>query len=64
MNKTKGLNWHIIGLSEVRRPGEKLVETKEKYLFYHKEKYIVKQSEVGFLVHKDLTPKVKVFNGV
>ena len=55
MNKTKGLNWHIIGLSEVRRPGEKLVETKEKYLFYHKEKYIVKQSEVGFLVHKDLT---------
>ena len=50
-----------IGLSEVRRPGEKLIETKEHHLLYHKGKETYKQNGVGFLVHKTIKSKVKEF---
>ena len=35
INEIKDLKRHVIGLSEVRRPGKKLVETKEHHLLYH-----------------------------
>ena len=50
MDETKDLNWHVIGLIEVKWPGEKLVETKKNYLFYHKRKEIFKQNRAVFLV--------------
>ena len=53
-----------ISLSKIRIFTEKLVETEEKYLFFYNGKEILKQSGVGFLVHKDLTSKLKEFYGV
>lgn len=46
----KDLKWHIIGLSEVRRKGESLLELKSGNLFYY---YGVKQGihGVGFLIN-------------
>ena len=64
INEIKDLKWHVIGLIDVRRPGEKLVETKEHHLLYHNGKEVLKQSGVGFFVHKDLKPKVKEFYGI
>ena len=64
MNEIKDLKWHVIGLSKVRRPGEKLLETKEHRLLCHNGKEVLKQSGVGFLVHKDVKPKVKEFYGI
>ena len=38
MQEIRDIKWDRIGLCEVRRTGESLVETKERHLLFHKRK--------------------------
>jgi endonuclease/exonuclease/phosphatase family metal-dependent hydrolase len=49
-NSLKNINWDILGLSEVRRDGEDIVERENTIFFYCGNSS--GQSGVGFLVHK------------
>ena len=64
LQEIENIKWHVFGLSEVRRTGENLIETKEHHLFYHKGKENYKQSGVGFMVNKELKDHVREFHGV
>ena len=63
MEEIENIKWHIIGLSEVRRNGELLMNIKEGYLLYHKGRDDIKQSGVGFLINKEITKNMKEFPG-
>ena len=56
----KDINWDIIGISEMRRPGEKIQMLKSGHLLYNsgKEK---KENGVGFLINKHLQSNIEKF---
>jgi exonuclease III len=55
------INWHIVGLAEVRRHGEELEILKSGNLLYTRGRENESQSGVGFLVHKELASNVTDF---
>ena len=64
MHEVKDMKWDVVGLSEVRRPGENLIETKEHHLLFHKGKESLKQSGIGFLINKNIKDKVHELYGI
>ena len=56
MEEIENIKWHIIGLGEVRRNGELLMNIKG-HLLYHKGRDDIKQCGVGFLVNKEITKR-------
>ena len=52
------INWDIIGLSEVRRKGEELVELKSGHLFYYRGTETGRTSGVGFLINKTIKDRL------
>ena len=63
MEEIENIQWHIIGLSEVRRNSELLMNIKEGHLLYRKDRDDIKQSGVGFLINKEITKNIKEFHG-
>ena len=63
-SEIRNVKWDIIGISEVRRPGEELIELRSKHLLYSYGKEKVKQSGVGFLINKNLKDNVTGFKAV
>lgn len=50
----KNINWDIIGINEMRRPSEKIIDLGSKYILYNMgidKKY----GEVGFLINRKLS---------
>ena len=52
-NEIEKINWDIIGISEMRRPGEKVVQLASQHTMFNKGNDR-KQGGVGFLVNKKL----------
>ena len=60
LHEIKHIKWHIIGLSEVRKMGNSLIEVDDKLLYYHGHES-KKQSGVGFLINSSIKNHVKKF---
>ena len=61
----ENVNWDIVGISEVHRKGEKLVQLQESnHLFYHKGKENGKFGGVGFLINQKLAGNILKFSSV
>ena len=58
------INWHILGLSEVRRQGEDTITLESGHLLYFREGDQLSQGGVGFLVNKQLTSSVVEISSV
>ncbi|KAJ0182129.1 hypothetical protein K1T71_002851 [Dendrolimus kikuchii] len=58
------INWHILGLSEVRREGEDTITLESGHLLYFREGDRASQGGVGFLVNKTLVNNVVEVNSV
>ena len=56
----KNIKWDIIGISEMRKPGEKIQVLKSGHLLYNSSKEN-KQNGVGFLIHKNLQSNIEKF---
>ena len=52
-NEIEKINWDIIGISEMRRPGEKVVQLASQYTMFNKGND-EKRGGVGFLINKKL----------
>ena len=59
----ENIKWDVVGLSEVRRPGESLVQLKSGHLFFSRGPN-KKQGGVALLVNKNLAPFVEEFEAV
>jgi len=55
------IKWDIVGISEMRRPGEKILELNSKHILYNKGNN-KKQGGVGFLINKRLSSNIEKFN--
>ena len=55
----ENINWDIVGISEMRRPGEKIQALQSGHLLYNSGK--TKQNGVGFLIHKNLQSNIEKF---
>lgn len=62
-NALHQIKWDILGLSEIRRPDEK-IEEYEDYIFYQNKCEIPGRYGVGFLVKKHLKERIIEFVGV
>ena len=60
-NEIKHIKWDIIGISEMRRPGENLMELASKHILFNKGTD-QKERGVGFLVHKNLQGNIQEFH--
>ena len=60
LHEIKHIKWHIIGLSEVRKIGNSLIEVDDNLLYYHGHES-KKQSGVGFLINSSIKNHVKKF---
>ena len=60
-NEIEKIKWDIIGISEMRRPGENVVELASQHIMFNKwnDK---KQGGVGFLIHKKLKGNIEEFH--
>ncbi|XP_072043116.1 craniofacial development protein 2-like [Amphiura filiformis] len=56
-NELEHINWDIVGLSEIKRRGEELVELRSRSMFYYKGRDNDSNSGVGFLVNKNIKDK-------
>jgi hypothetical protein len=63
LEELESIKWSILGLSEVRRPGEEIIELPNGHLLYHNSG-VAGQSGVGFVIHKSLKNSVSEFNTV
>nr|XP_013189558.1 unnamed protein product [Amyelois transitella] len=53
------INWHILGLSEVRRPGEECLKLKAGHTLYYRGRDNGKKEHgVGILIHKSLEEQI------
>ncbi|XP_072048728.1 craniofacial development protein 2-like [Amphiura filiformis] len=57
-NELEHINWDIVGLSEIKRRGEELVELRSGSMFYYKGRDNDSNSGVGFLVNKNIKDKI------
>ena len=65
LEELENINWDIVGLSEVRRQQEKLVELQDSHhLFYYRGKESEKSSGVGFLINREIAGNVVKFSSV
>ena len=53
----ENIKWIIIGISEMRRPGEKITELGDKHILYNDRKY----GGVGFLIHMKFSGNTECF---
>jgi hypothetical protein len=60
----EGIKWDVIGISEVRRRGEQMVELKSGHHFYHIGMSDKSEAGVGFLVHKSLAGNISEIKGI
>ena len=59
------IKWHIIGMSEVRRKSENIINMKvSNHLFYYRGKENEKSSGVGFLVNNNIAGNVLKFDSL
>lgn len=58
------INWHILGLSEVRRQGEDMITLESGHLLYYREGDRVSQGGVGILINKVLCNNVMEVSSV
>ncbi|XP_075980762.1 uncharacterized protein LOC142979615 [Anticarsia gemmatalis] len=61
-NALRDIKWDILGLSEIRRDGEEILQRSD-YLFYYKGE-IPGRNGVGFLIKKHLIANVEEFIGI
>ena len=57
-NELKYIKWDIVGLSEVKRSGEELIELRNGSMFYYKGRDSDSNSGVGFIVNRSIKDKV------
>ena len=60
-NEIEKIKWDIIGISEMRRPGENVVELASQHIMFNKGND-KKQGGVGFLIHKKLKGNIEEFH--
>ncbi|XP_060517971.1 uncharacterized protein LOC132696860 [Cylas formicarius] len=60
----KGVNWHIIGLSEVRRCGESCTTLQNGHTLYHRGNQTNKINGVGFLVNKNIVNNIIEYKSI
>ena len=60
-NEIEKIQLDIIGISEMRRPGENVVELASQHIMFNKGND-KKQGGVGFLIHKKLKGKIEEFH--
>ena len=60
-NEIEKIKWYIIGISEMRRPGENVVELASQHIMFNKGND-KKQGGVGFLIHKKLKGNIEEFH--
>ena len=60
-NEIAKIKWDIIGISEMRRPGENVVELASQHIMFNKGND-KKQGGVGFLIHKKLKGNIEEFH--
>lgn len=58
------INWHILGLSKVRRQGEDTTALYSCHLLYFREGDQPSQGDVGFMIHKSLRNNVEEVGSV
>jgi len=61
-NEIRKINWDVIGISEMRRLGEKVIELPNGNIMFHRGNENKKQGGVGFLVHKKLKGNIEEFH--
>ena len=60
-NEIEKIKWDVIGISEMRRPGENVVELASQHIMFNKGND-KKQGGVGFLIHKKLKGNIEEFH--
>ena len=60
-NEIEKIKWDITGISEMRRPGENVVERASQHIMFNKGND-KKQGGVGFLIHKKLKGNIEEFH--
>ena len=60
-NEIEKIKWDIIGISEMRRPGENVVELASQHIMFNKGNDKM-QGGVGFLIHKKLKGNIEEFH--
>ncbi|XP_037804046.1 craniofacial development protein 2-like [Penaeus monodon] len=60
-NKISKIKWDVIGISEMRRPGENATQLPNQHILFHKGND-KKQGGVGFLIHKKLKGNITEFH--
>ena len=60
-NEIEKIKWDIIGISEMRRPGENVVELASQHIMFNKGND-KKQGGVGFLIHRKLKGNIEEFH--
>ena len=62
VEELKNISWDIVGLSEVRRVEEKLVQLQDSHhLFFYRGREKERSSGVGFLINREIAGNVVKF---
>ncbi|XP_037780209.1 craniofacial development protein 2-like [Penaeus monodon] len=61
VNEISNIKWDVIGISEMRRPGENATQLPNQHILFHKGND-KKQRGVGFLIHKKLKGNITEFH--
>ena len=65
MEELENISWGIIGLSEVRREQERLVQLQgSHHLFYYRGKENEKLNGVGFLINREIAGNIVKYDSV
>lgn len=58
------IKWDIVGLCEVRRPGEEVTILQSGHVLYHREGTILGQGGMGFMVNRKLKSRITEVNSL